>query len=116
MKRRFTAVMMSMILMLSGCASPAKGVNGIKYGDPGASGQPVELIWWTYSPDGTAPDHAEEVLEKANEISREKIGVMEQSNYGFSSAASLIQNGIGCLLLIFANRMIRLIDPDGGII
>ena len=67
--------MMSMILMLSGCASPAKGVNGIKYGDPGASGQPVELIWWTYSPDGTAPDHAEEVLEKANEISREKIGV-----------------------------------------
>ena len=42
--------------------------------------------------------------------------LMEQSNYGFSSAASLIQNGIGCLLLIFANRMIRLIDPDGGII
>lgn len=42
--------------------------------------------------------------------------LMEQSNYGFSAAASLIQNGIGCLLLTFANRIIRLIDSDGGIL
>ena len=97
MKRRFTAVMMSMILMLSGCASLAKGVNGIKYGDPGASGQPVELIWWTYSPDGTAPDHAEEVLEKANEISREKIGVTVNMIYKSEERFDLdLQTGEKC--------------------
>ncbi len=42
--------------------------------------------------------------------------LMEQSNYGFSSAASLIQNGIGCILLIVANRMVKAISPEGGIL
>ena len=42
--------------------------------------------------------------------------LMEQSNYGFSAAASLIQNGIGCLLLIVANRMVKAISPEGGAI
>lgn len=42
--------------------------------------------------------------------------LMEQSNYGFSAAASLIQNGIGCILLLFASRMVSLVDPEGGII
>jgi putative aldouronate transport system permease protein len=42
--------------------------------------------------------------------------LIEQTNYGFSAAASLIQNGIGCMLLIFASRVVKLVDPDGGII
>lgn len=42
--------------------------------------------------------------------------LMEQSNYGFSSAASLIQNGIGCILLIITNRMVKAISPEGGAI
>ena len=42
--------------------------------------------------------------------------LMEQSNYGFSAATSLIQNGIGCLLLIVANRMVKAISPEGGAI
>ncbi|SEA62652.1 putative aldouronate transport system permease protein [Oribacterium sp. KHPX15] len=42
--------------------------------------------------------------------------LIEQTNYGFSAAASLIQNGIGCILLILASRIVAFIDPEGGII
>ena len=42
--------------------------------------------------------------------------LMEQSNYGFSAAASLIQNGIGCILFIIASRVVRHIDHEGGAI
>lgn len=37
--------------------------------------EPVRLIWWTYSDSGEAPTGLKEVLEKANAISAEKIGV-----------------------------------------
>lgn len=40
----------------------------------------------------------------------------EQSNYGFSAAASLMQNGIGCIILLIADRMIKRIDPEGGVL
>ena len=36
---------------------------------------------------------------------------MEKSNYGFSAAASLIQNGIGCIILVTANRLLK---KNGG--
>lgn len=39
-----------------------------------------------------------------------------QSNFGYSAAASLIQNGIGALLLILANLGIRRADPERGIL
>ena len=42
--------------------------------------------------------------------------LMDQSNYGFSAAASLLQNGIGCLLLLGANRLTRRLDPEGGVL
>ena len=42
--------------------------------------------------------------------------LMEQSNFGFSAAAGLAQNGIGCLLLILVNCIIRRIDEEQGII
>ena len=42
--------------------------------------------------------------------------LMDQSNYGFSAAASLLQNGIGCLLLLSANQLIRRLDSEGGIL
>ena len=37
--------------------------------------------------------------------------LMEKSNYGFSAAASLIQNGIGCIILVTANRLLK---KNGG--
>ena len=37
--------------------------------------EPIHLIWWTYSDSGDAPTALPEVLERANAISAEKIGV-----------------------------------------
>ena len=37
--------------------------------------EPVHLVWWTYSDSGDAPAALKDVLEKANAISAEKIGV-----------------------------------------
>jgi ABC-type glycerol-3-phosphate transport system substrate-binding protein len=73
--RRLWAVLVAASLMtqiLTGCAqSPS----------PKEAEGPTELIWWTYAPDGTAPDDLDKVLEKANEISGEKIGVTVKMIY-----------------------------------
>ena len=37
--------------------------------------EPIHLIWWTYSASGDAPAALQEVLERANAISAEEIGV-----------------------------------------
>lgn len=42
--------------------------------------------------------------------------LMEQANYGYSAAASLLQNIIGCFLLVAANALTRKIDPGEGIL
>lgn len=42
--------------------------------------------------------------------------LMEQTNYGFSAAASLLQNGLGCLLLLAANFTVKRIDPEAGLL
>lgn len=41
--------------------------------------------------------------------------LMQNSNYNFSSAAGLLQSAAGCLLMIFANRAVRRIDPESGL-
>ena len=42
--------------------------------------------------------------------------LMEQANYGYSAAASLLQNGIGCLFLLAANLIVKRLDPEEGIL
>jgi putative aldouronate transport system permease protein len=42
--------------------------------------------------------------------------LIERSNYGFSAAASLIQNGIGCMLLLGAHWLTGKIDGEGGLL
>lgn len=42
--------------------------------------------------------------------------LMEQANYGYSAAASLLQNGIGCLFLLAANLIIKKIAPEEGVL
>ena len=42
--------------------------------------------------------------------------LMDQTNYGFSAAASLLQNGIGCLLLLGTDRLTRRFDSEGGVL
>ena len=43
------------------------------------------------------------------------VNLGNQSNYGFSAAAGLMQNGIGCIILLIADRLIKRIDPEGGV-
>ena len=40
---------------------------------------------------------------------------MESNNYGHSAAASLLQNTLGCIMLIAANLVVKKIDPDSGL-
>ena len=40
----------------------------------------------------------------------------EQANYGFSAAASLLQNGIGCLLLLASNFISKKVNPEEGLL
>ena len=41
--------------------------------------------------------------------------LMEQANYGFSAAGSLVQNGIGCALLLTVNYIVRKVDEEVGL-
>jgi len=41
--------------------------------------------------------------------------LMEQANYGYSAAASLMQNVIGCIFLLIANMLIKKVDPEEGV-
>lgn len=40
---------------------------------------------------------------------------MESNNYGYSAAASLLQNTLGCIMLITANLVVKKIDPESGL-
>lgn len=59
----------SMLVCLSACGGRPDGDSA----SDGGSG-PVKLIWWVYSA-GDVPKDMDKVLEKANQISSEKIGV-----------------------------------------
>ena len=41
--------------------------------------------------------------------------LMESNNYNYSSAVSLLQSVLGCILLIIANFAVKKIDPESGI-
>ena len=41
--------------------------------------------------------------------------LMQNNNYNYSAAASLLQNTLGCILLIVANLVVKKIDPDSGL-
>ena len=41
--------------------------------------------------------------------------LMEDNNYGYSSATSLLQNTIGCILIIITNMAVKKIDPNSGL-
>ncbi len=81
MKRRLFALCLLMSIMINGCGNAAQGGKGQVSDIQSNENEPIEIIWWAYTPDGTAPDDAEEVLERANEISAEKIGVTAKMIY-----------------------------------
>ncbi len=41
--------------------------------------------------------------------------LMEDSNYGYSAATSLLQNTLGCILIIITNLAVKKIDPNSGL-
>ncbi len=71
MKKLFCLIL-SAALLLGLCACGAKEPEAAQ--DDGGSAEPIKLIWWTYM-STDVPNALEEVLEKANAISAEKIGV-----------------------------------------
>jgi len=81
MKKRCMALILLVIVMICGCSNAGNNGEGLSSEGTDALDAPIELVWWTYSPDGTAPDDAEEVLQRANEISKEKIGVTVKMIY-----------------------------------
>ncbi|SCY09946.1 putative aldouronate transport system permease protein [Lachnospiraceae bacterium XBB2008] len=42
--------------------------------------------------------------------------LINNSDYGFSAAAGLLQNGIGCVLLLIVNYILNRMDPDNGLV
>lgn len=64
--------LLSAVLLLSLCTCEVKTLAKEKTVD--GSAEPINLIWWTYM-STDIPNALEEVLEKANAISAEKIGV-----------------------------------------
>ncbi len=74
MMKKAMSLILAAAMLLSLCACGAKAPEA-----DGTSG-PVKLIWWTYK--GTdVPNAMEEVLEKANAISAEKIGVTVEMQF-----------------------------------
>lgn len=41
--------------------------------------------------------------------------LMEDTNYGFSAAAGLLQNTLGCILIVIANFAVKKINPESGL-
>ncbi|SFI24008.1 ABC-type glycerol-3-phosphate transport system, substrate-binding protein [Pseudobutyrivibrio sp. OR37] len=81
MKRRVVVLCLLMSIIIGGCGNAAQSGESQVSDISNNKNEPIEIIWWTYTPDGTACDDAEEVLKKANEISAEKIGVTAKIIY-----------------------------------
>ena len=41
--------------------------------------------------------------------------LMQNNNYNYSSAVSLLQSVFGCILLLIANKVVKRIDPESGL-
>lgn len=67
MKRRFLSIAVGVLLTCS-CLSTSAPVSADEQQEP------VRLVWWVYS-GGEVPDDLEKVMDRANAISAEKIGV-----------------------------------------
>ena len=64
MKRFFTIILSVLAILTS-----------LSFSAFASAQEPIRLIWWTYSDSGDAPTALPEVLERANAISAEKMGV-----------------------------------------
>ena len=65
------SVLLVLAMALGLCACGAKSQKSDATAE---SEEPIHLIWWVYSGDGNVPKAMDEVLQKANEYTAEKIG------------------------------------------
>ena len=77
MMKKTLCMLLTAVLLLSLCACGAKAPEAAK---DGGSSEPIKLIWWTYM-STDVPNALAEVLEKANAISAEKIGVTVEMQF-----------------------------------
>ena len=70
--KKTICLILAIALLLGLCACGAKAPEAEQ--TAGDSAEPIKLVWWTYM-STDVPNSLEEVLEKANAISAEKIGV-----------------------------------------
>ena len=82
---RIRPILLSLLMsfIITGCATNVviQETPESNEGTDSVEDNATELIWWVYTPSGDIPDDVEEVLERANEISREKIGVTVKMLY-----------------------------------
>ena len=83
MRIRPILLLLLMSFIITGCATNVviQETPESNEGTDSVEDNATELIWWVYTPSGDIPDDVEEVLERANEISREKIGVTVKMLY-----------------------------------
>lgn len=83
MRIRPILLLLLMSFIITGCATNVviQETPESNEGTDSVEDNATELIWWVYTPSGDIPDDVEDVLERANEISREKIGVTVKMLY-----------------------------------
>lgn len=81
MKKVLSLLMAAVLLCLTACGSGGASSGGTQAGTGGTAqagtaqaDEPVNLVWWVYST-GEVPKDLDKVLERANALSAEKIGV-----------------------------------------
>ena len=71
-----------LVLTMSGGMSACGSKSQTEEESASAEAEPIHLVWWVYaSSDATIPSAMDEVLQKANEISAEKIGVTVEMQF-----------------------------------
>ena len=72
MRMRPILLLLLMSFIITGCATNVviQETPESNEGTDSVEDNATELIWWVYTPSGDIPDDVEEVLERANEISR----------------------------------------------
>ena len=107
LRRRLTGAFLALMtaFLCTGCGEKVEDDR---------TGAPTELIWWTYTPDGNAPDDLEKVLEAANRISAEKIGVTVKMIYKTTEQFELDQTTGEYYDMTFSSDWCNNFDVNAG--
>ena len=77
----WNAVLSLFLLLVIAVGLTGCGANTQKKAESDVPAEPIHLVWWVYSEKSEAPKAMEEVLEKANAMTAEKIGVTVEMQF-----------------------------------